>query len=353
MSLLNQMLKDLAARQPAGGPAAVRPALPARSSLRVGPLLLLVLLAAVVGAAAGYWWLRPITTPPTPASVATPIQAVANKPLPAVTKTPAEDHPPANLPATTPDVAEETPATAKKSKTQDVAAVQATTEPPASGASNPTRSETALPQSPDPSPASTPIKQPSRTTPAEQAADAYREGLRLAQAGRPDAAAERLAQAVSLQPENVEYRLAQAQVLLRAGRGEAAARTLQEGIRHDPDALPLVKLYAGLQVSRNDSTAALAALHGANPPTLADDPAFHALLAAAEQGAGNHAAAADTYRALLAHNPAQGEWWAGLGIALENLNQPEDALAAYQHARQQRLPPALAQYVSERIALLK
>src|SRR5690606_36508269 len=91
MSLLNQMLKDLAARQPAGGLAAVRPALPGRAPLPLGLLVLLVLLAGLIGAAAGYWWLRPAPIQPATASrpaalpASTPPQLSAAEPLPAVT----------------------------------------------------------------------------------------------------------------------------------------------------------------------------------------------------------------------------------------------------------------------------
>lgn len=337
MSLLNDMLKDLAARQPAGGPAAVRPALPGRAPLRAGPLLLAVLLAGLIGAAAGYWWLRPA-----PVQVSTETRPVtlpaATPPQTTHTTVPAEP-----IPTVIAQTAAPTPRTPGPAPNKQPDQVTPTEPAPADTA------KAAASRTPSPEP----IKQPSRLSPAEQATAAYRDGLRLAQAGRPGAAAEQLAQAVRLQPDNAAYRLAQAQLLLRAGQGTAAARTLQDGIRRDPNALPLVKLYAGLAVSQNDSATALAALHGATPPTLAVDPAFHALLAAAEQSAGNYAAAADTYRALLAHNPAQGEWWAGLGIALENLGQPQDALTAYQHARQSRLPPAVAQYVSNRIAVLE
>ncbi len=90
-----------------------------------------------------------------------------------------------------------------------------------------------------------------------------------------------------------------------------------------------------------------------DPPPLAADNDYHAVLAAAEQQLGHYGDASLRYRQLLAFDEQQASWWLGLGLALEGEQRARDALAAYRRAAQlQALPEAAQQYVTARIAAL-
>src|SRR5579885_3546730 len=60
-------------------------------------------------------------------------------------------------------------------------------------------------------------------------------------------------------------------------------------------------------------------------PSPADDPDYHALLAALLQRAGRHGDAIVSYRRLLSVRPQNGLWWMGLGISLSASGQRQQA----------------------------
>ena len=65
---------------------------------------------------------------------------------------------------------------------------------------------------------------------------------------------------------------------------------------------------------------------------LARDPGYHALLAATYQQTGQWRESAEVYRQLVDLRPQQAPWQLGLAIALEQLEQPQQAAQHYQLA---------------------
>ncbi|MFT3928985.1 MAG: hypothetical protein QM709_01705 [Spongiibacteraceae bacterium] len=96
-----------------------------------------------------------------------------------------------------------------------------------------------------------------------------------------------------------------------------------------------------------------------NPPALANNSDYHAVLAAAEQQLGHYADAGLRYQQLLMIDQNQASWWLGLALSLDQnqsldgAHRSSEALAAYQHAVQlNSLPEAAHQYAAARIAAL-
>jgi MSHA biogenesis protein MshN len=63
---------------------------------------------------------------------------------------------------------------------------------------------------------------------------------------------------------------------------------------------------------------------------------------------GKPADAALAYREALQLNPAQGNWWIGLGVALEQIGDKTGAGEAYQRALQTRLSTELRDYAQQK-----
>ena len=111
-------------------------------------------------------------------------------------------------------------------------------------------------------------------------------------------------------------------------------------------------LKARALVSTGESDAAVSLL-GQNPPAVAEAPQYHALLAAAQQQAGDHAGATETYGLLLGENRFRGDWWMGLAISRDRLGDSGGALTAYRQAVGQRnVADPLRRYAAKRIESL-
>ena len=114
----------------------------------------------------------------------------------------------------------------------------------------------------------------------------------------------------------------------------------------------LLKLYARALLQLNRDQQAITLLREHAPP-VAQDPEYHALLAALYQRAGRYDDAIALYRDLLQRNPHQALWWMGLAMALEASQRPANALSAYQQARSAGPGRhALMSFIEARIAAL-
>ena len=82
-------------------------------------------------------------------------------------------------------------------------------------------------------------------------------------------------------------------------------------------------------------------------------PDVHALAAAYEQRAGNHAAAIERYERILHRFPEEPRGWMGLGISLESVDRPREARDVYRIALQVgELPRSSRQWVMGRLSAL-
>jgi MSHA biogenesis protein MshN len=189
-------------------------------------------------------------------------------------------------------------------------------------------------------------------TPARLAERAYRDALRLHGLGRWEAAQERLRTALEEAPNHRGARLALATLLAQTGELAEAKKLLAAGLEASPDHAPFVMLQARILVELQDLEAAAAVLERGIPP-LREDPEAHAFLAALYQRQAKHGRAARLYRDVLRLDSQRGVWWMGLGISLEALGKPGEALAAYRAAREVgRLDPPTRRYLEDRIEAL-
>ena len=192
-----------------------------------------------------------------------------------------------------------------------------------------------------------------RKVPSQGSADFYRDVLAFAKMGRLDKAQDALEAVLTVNPEHADARMTLVSNLVQQNRTHDALKVLREGLDIAPTEPKLASLYARLLVRLGKLEFALQPLKKA-APELANDPAYHAFIAAVSQRLGEHRAAADTYQHVLEYAPENGVWWMGMAISLEALDEDARAMKAYQRALEApSLTSDLQRYVDKRLSVLK
>lgn len=393
MSLINQMLKDIEARQRGTRPEAVAPGLrpTAAASRRASPgMLLLVGGVAAAAAGGGVWFFLSGSGTPADAAQTTVAAAPAaparhpgarapaaplRRPVSAsvASAVPAKPAPPTQPPAKQPAQ----PASARRAAPEprplvaprpvagtsgNTPAAAATPEPPdrvapagSTGAVPPARvasdgaDRSRRAATPDAAPR---IEKRARPLSPEQlAARHYQSGYALLHQGRRREAEAELRQALEAMPAHRPAREAFAALLLAEGRRVELLPVLERGLALDPGHAKLAQLAARVHLEDRNAADAAAVLERAMEHT--PDLDLGATLAAIYQQIGRFEKSAEMYRRLLAVRPDEAGYWAGLGIALEAGGDQVEALTAFRKALARgRLPTSLRQYVDRRIAAL-
>ena len=167
--------------------------------------------------------------------------------------------------------------------------------------------------------------------PASLTSKLMNESSQLYQTGQVDEANAKLMEVLDLEPGNVAARSQLAVHLLEQGQPDTARQLLEQGLQQQPGIVEWVKLSARILFEQGDEDAAIALLLK-DPPQVALDPDYHALLAALYQRRERHADAVTVYSKILQLKPVNGVWWMGLAISLEALARNEEALQAYRQA---------------------
>ncbi len=195
-------------------------------------------------------------------------------------------------------------------------------------------------------------KQPRQLSNTQQAELAYQKGYQLLRQNKIYSAEVKLLLALEHNVKHIKAREMLVGLYLKTGRKVEAEVLLNKGLLHLPTYSNFAKLVARLLLDNNQVDKAVKTLLN-HRPAITADPNFYALLAASYQRQNNHAAAANTYVQLLKINPREGIWWVGMGISLEALDKNQQALEAYEKARQTgTLNTRITNYSSQRLKIL-
>lgn len=356
MSLVNKMLRDLDARrvgedERAALPAAVTPLAARQEPVRTGPLLWIGALLALFAVAGAAWFGAQVGSgePPAvrPAPAATPAPAAPTAPEPAVVPPPT---------ATADGVASSLRMADQLTVVPPPEAPPAkSVTPPArqverAAASEPgTRTAPAAVGKPIPMPEPRIDKQVRLPSAAERADTDYRRAVLAQRQGDADGAASGYRAALDIYPEHATARQSLAALLIEAKHFDEAEEVLRKGAELGPVRLASVLTWARLKVERNQAPAALEILqkYAAAGERSAEYQGFTGALL---NRAGRATEAADHYLAATRLAPAEGRWWAGLGIALEAAGKAQESREAYLKARSlPGLPADLAQHIEQRL----
>jgi MSHA biogenesis protein MshN len=356
MSVINQMLRDLDARdasaqERAGLPSRLRPLPPAT---RARPPQWRILLAgAGIGALVA-------------GSVVAIFMESRQAPAPAVAAAPADPAPRPPQPQPVEDGA---------MKLSTLIAQPANPSPPPSksmtaGVAAPAVKNSAPQPRPiasaEPATTPKPVSQPSPAT-AEASSEAqidkrnkggagremaeaeYRKGMQAVKRGEPAAALPLFQRAIEFDPTHARARQALLSVLVSGKQWAEARQVAEQGLALDPAQSGWAVILARLQFEQGDVAAATATLER-HAPHARNDADFQGLFAYLLQKQQRPAEAAERFKAALALRPSEGRWWFGLGLALEGAGHGGEAKEAYARAREAgNLPGDMAGIVEQKL----
>ena len=197
------------------------------------------------------------------------------------------------------------------------------------------------------SPAAAP---PAAATPAARSAALWAKAVEQTNAGQRQAALVSLTELLGAEPTHESARHLAAVLEHEAGNAERAVALLSAGLATDPRQPKLAMLLARLQTAQGQGDSALATLDRAG----ADSADADGLRAGILSQRGQFREALPAYERALRRQPGNATWWAGLGVALESLSQPEPARQAYVKARTLGVArEELASYVDQRLRALE
>jgi MSHA biogenesis protein MshN len=219
------------------------------------------------------------------------------------------------------------------------------------GAAKAVAAQPALAGDPDGAPGK--IDRRSNTSARDRAESEFRRAVNLVNQGRIAEGMDGFRRALEIDPGHEAARQTMVALLLEAKRVDEAALSLQEGLALNPENTGFAMLLARIMVESDDIPTALFVLqrHAAPPDR---NPDFHAFAAALYQRLDRHKEAIEQYQSALRLAPSSGIWWVGLGISLQAVERPKEALEAFTRARSAgNLAPNLHGFVDQKIRQLQ
>lgn len=183
----------------------------------------------------------------------------------------------------------------------------------------------------------------------EMAENEYRKGMQAVKRGDSNAAQPLFQRALELDPLFAKARQALLSVLVGGKQWSEARQVAEAGLALDPGQSGWAMILARLQFEQGDAAAALATLER-HAGAAAGDADYQGLFAYLLQKQQRPAEAAERFRLALGLRPNEGRWWFGLGLALETAGKAAEAREAYAKAREVgNLPADMATLVEQKL----
>lgn len=191
------------------------------------------------------------------------------------------------------------------------------------------------------------ITQPPLSNQQKQA-EQYNQAMAYVNQGKNIQAVAILHHILIADPNYKNARLSLAAILMKQKKLDDAKSLLQDGLKQLPKDPDYVKLYAHILAENGQVYLALTQLIDAEPSDFAKHTEYFAFMASLYMQQQSYNKAKILYQRLVTEQPLNSTWWAGLGIAEEQLGMSIQARDAFSHAnRIGNLPPSLQAYVQQ------
>jgi MSHA biogenesis protein MshN len=132
-----------------------------------------------------------------------------------------------------------------------------------------------------------------------------------------------------------------------------AAKMVNEGLKYAPTDAALITIKARVALDKGSAEQAVNILSHYKP-SMTSYPDYYGTLAAALQSQGRIVEAGSIYKALLQVEPSNGQYWLGYAMALEHNHKGNEAIQAYMQASQKSdSDPSIREYAEDRLKTLQ
>lgn len=169
--------------------------------------------------------------------------------------------------------------------------------------------------------------------PRDRVEAAYRKAIAAVNQGRVNEALDALQEVLRQDSLHVAARQLRVRLLLEAGRTDEAVQALQDGLLALPAQTGWAMSLARLQLERGEVAVAAQTLQHSMPVASAN-PDYLGFTAHVLQRLGRHREAAELYQTATRIAPGDGRWWLGLGLSMEAEGRNDQAVIAFQRAYQ-------------------
>ncbi|MEI7430229.1 MAG: tetratricopeptide repeat protein [Betaproteobacteria bacterium] len=183
----------------------------------------------------------------------------------------------------------------------------------------------------------------------ERADAEYRKAINAVNQGRVFEALEGLRNALRQDGQHSASRQLLVKLLLEAKQPEEAIQVLRDGLLVQPAHTGWAMTLARLQIDRGDLAGAWQTLDHASP-AAGNSADFQGFAAHVLQRLGRQKDAAERYQAATRLSPGEGRWWLGLGLAFEAEGRSTESREAFLRAKQcGNLSPELGAMVEQKL----
>jgi Tetratricopeptide repeat len=180
----------------------------------------------------------------------------------------------------------------------------------------------------------------------------YQRAVNLVAAGQLERGAAVLKAYLIEHPQLATVRMLYAETLIKLGRRADAVATLRSGLARDPKHVPTARLLGHLLHDSGDFAQAIKVLRSA-APELRTNIDYYAFMAALYQRMSKHRAAIRLYRQIAAAKPNYSAAWIGIGISSIAIDEFAAATMAFRRALAiPTLAPSLRDYARNELTRL-
>lgn len=186
-------------------------------------------------------------------------------------------------------------------------------------------------------------------SPRERAEAEYRKAIAALNLGREAEALDGLRAALRQDGLHTASRQLLVKLLLESRQRDEAMSLLQEGVQEQPAQIGWAMSLARLQMDRGDLLGAWQTLDH-SLPAAGNSADYQGFAGHVLQRLGRSREAAERYLLATRLSPADGRWWLGLGLAFEAEGRPSEAREAFLRAKQSgNLSPELVAMVEHKL----
>jgi Flp pilus assembly protein TadD len=182
---------------------------------------------------------------------------------------------------------------------------------------------------------------------------AYEQAISLIKSGQVEQAGSFIRSHISRSVVDSRLIITLVELLVQQNRFRDAMVVIQGAVTLEPQKPALIKVLAQIQFMQHQEQQALTTLSSLSPP-MARHPRYYGLMASIYLKTGEAMLSGALYRRLVEFQPHNVNWWIGLGLSMQSLQEVNIAIESYRRALKLGVADQpLRQFVTKQLSVLQ